>query len=81
MLRLVEVALFLLPFGFFGLWRLLIPANGPSTRLVVGSAIALAVLAGALLWLRQEDAAPAGAAYVPARLENDRVVPAGEAPR
>ena len=61
MLRLVELALFLAPFVVFAVWRFMAIEGGPPVRVVVGAACVLAVLAGALIWLSQEDALPPGA--------------------
>jgi len=74
MLRLVELALFLAPFAAFAAWRFLATEGGPSTKLVVGTACVLALLAAALLWLSQDKALAPGADYQPARLEGGRVV-------
>lgn len=81
MLRLVEVALFLSPFAAFAMWRLLAPAGGPSRMMIGIGAGVLALLAGSLLWLRMEDAAPAEAVYVPSHLQDGRVEPAHSEPR
>jgi hypothetical protein len=75
MLRAVEIALVLAPFVAFVLWRVLAPVGGPSPRVLAAAACALAVLAGALIWLRQQDSLPATEAYVPARLEGGQIVP------
>ena len=80
MLRLVELALFLAPFAVFAVWRFMAMEGGPPVRFVVGAACLLAVLAGALIWLSQEDALPPGASYEPARLENGKVVAGHAAP-
>jgi hypothetical protein len=74
MLRLVELALFLAPFAAFAAWRFLATEDGPSIKLVVGAACALALLAAALLWLSQDKALAPGADYQPAQLEGGRVV-------
>jgi len=80
-MRLVEIALFLAPFAIFAAWRLMIPLAVPSSRIVAASAALVALLLGALLWFHQEGALPPGAAYVPATLQDGRVVPAHGAPR
>lgn len=74
MLRLIELALFLAPFVLFLLWRFLAIEGGPSVRAVAIAAGALAVLAGALIWLSQEDSLPPGATYQPARLQDGQIV-------
>jgi hypothetical protein len=81
MLRLVELALFLAPFAVFALWRFAAFEGGPSVRVVVGAACVLAMLAGILIWLSQEDALPPGASYEPARLQDGKVVSGHAAPR
>jgi hypothetical protein len=74
MLRLVELALFVAPFVLFALWRFMAVEGGPSVRLVTVAACVLALLAGALLWLSQDDALPPGATYEPARLQDGKIV-------
>jgi hypothetical protein len=74
MLRLAELALFVAPFVIFTIWRVAGTDGGPSVRLLVTSACVLAVLAGLLIWLSQDEALPPGAAYEPARLQDGRVV-------
>ena len=81
MLRLVELALFLTPFVVFAAWRFLAMEGGPSVRVVVGAACVLALLAGVLIWLSQEDTVPAGANYAPARFQNGKVVSGEAEPR
>jgi hypothetical protein len=41
----------------------------------------LAVLAGMLFWLSQDDVLPPGTAYAPARLEDGQIVAGHGAPR
>jgi Family of unknown function (DUF6111) len=81
MLRFVEVALFLSPFVFFAIWRAVGTDGGPSIRVVVSAACVLAVLAGMLFWLSQDDVLPPGTAYAPARLEDGQIVAGHGAPR
>jgi hypothetical protein len=81
MLRLVELALFLTPFIVFAVWRFVAAEGGLSTRVVIGAACLLAVLAGALIWLSQENALPPGANYEPARLQDGRVISGHAGPR
>lgn len=75
MLRAVEIALVLSPFVAFALWRVLAPAGGPSPRVLAAAACALAVLAGALVWLREQDTLAPNEAYVPAQLDRGQIVP------
>ena len=74
MLRLVELALFLAPFILFALWRFMAVEGGPSVRVVVVITCVLAVLAGALIWLSQDEALPPGVSYAPARLQDGKIV-------
>ena len=80
MLRLVELALFLAPFAVFAVWRL-VAVDGPSTRLLLAAACLLAALAGVLIWLSQDEALPPGSTYVPARLQDGKVVAGHGAPQ
>lgn len=75
-MRFVEIALFLAPFIVFAAWRLTTPLAGPSPRLLAVSAALLVVLLGTLLWLHREGAVPTGEVYIPARLQDGRIVPA-----
>ena len=81
MLRLVELALFLAPFAVFVAWRFLAFEGGPPARVVVGVACVLALLAGALIWLSQEDALPPGTRYAPAQFQDGKVVAGHGVPR
>ncbi len=74
MLRAVEIALFLAPFVAFAIWRLLSVESGPPLWVVISAACFVVLLAGALFWLRQEEVIP-GTVYVPAQLQDGRIVP------
>lgn len=74
-MRFAEIALLALPFVVFVAWRLLAPTAGPPRVLVVAVTATVVVMAGVLLALWYEDASPPGTRYVPARLENGRIVP------
>lgn len=80
-MRLAELLLFLAPFAAFIAWRLSAGSGGPSRPLLIGAACALALLAGTLAWLSQRHALPPGTAYVPAELQDGRIVPGHAAPR
>jgi hypothetical protein len=80
-MRYVEIALFLTPFVIFALWRLTSPAAGPSVQVVAASAALLVMLIAALLWFHQQGAVPSGSAYVPATLQDGRIVPAHGGPQ
>ncbi|MGH7155367.1 MAG: DUF6111 family protein [Acetobacteraceae bacterium] len=75
MLRFGELALFLSPFILFAVWRLAIARGYPSLSAVTAAACALLVMLGILVWYSREASLPPGETYVPARLENGRVVP------
>jgi hypothetical protein len=74
--RIVEAALFALPFLVFAAWRFL-PASvlPPASVAWAGSLVAVALLA-TLLWLHHSDARNAGHRYVPAEIRDGRLVPA-----
>jgi hypothetical protein len=80
-MRYLEISLFLAPLVLFAVWRLASPGRGPSPRVIVASAVMVALLLAALLWLHREGSLPSDSAYVPARLEDGRIVPAHGAPR
>ncbi len=81
LLRLTELLLFLTPFAAFVAWRLTAGSGAPPRALLIGTACVLAVLAGTLVWLSRERALPPGTAYVPAQLQNGRIVPGHAAPQ
>ncbi len=74
-MRLIEIVLFLSPFVAFGLLRLLRPAERVPGWVLGAFAASVAVMLVLLLILRQLDAGDAHESYVPARLEDGRVVP------
>ena len=74
-MRFAEIALLALPFIVFVAWRLLAPNAGPPKILVIAVTVTVVAMAVLLLVLWYEDAQPPGAGYVPARLENGRVIP------
>ena len=75
-MRFAEIALLALPFAVFIAWRVLTPSANPPKLLVIGVATAVVAMAGLLIVLWYEEAAPPGTLYVPARIENGQVVPA-----
>jgi hypothetical protein len=80
-LRLTELVLFLAPFVAFLAWRLTAGSGGPPRVVLIGAACALALLAGMLAWLGRERSFPPGTAYVPAELQDGRIVPGHAVPR
>jgi hypothetical protein len=78
--RFAEIALLALPFVVFLAWRLLAPTAGPPRALVIAVSAAVVLMAGLLLSLWYEEAEPPGTGYVPARLQDGRIVPGREVP-
>jgi hypothetical protein len=74
-LRFAEIALLVLPFVVFVAWRVLAPSAGPPRVLVIAVTATVLAMAGLLLALWYEEAEPPGTRYLPAHLENGRVVP------
>jgi hypothetical protein len=74
--RLIEIVLFVAPFAGFIAWRLLFPSPHPPLWLLSALAVFVVVMLSALLWLRHIDAGDAGVAYVPAQLQDGRVLKA-----
>jgi hypothetical protein len=81
MLRLVELALFLMPFVIFAVWRFMATEGAPSLSVVIAATLTLLAMAALLVWLSQKDALPPGADYEPARMENGKVVSGHAAPQ
>jgi len=74
--RFAEIALLALPFVVFVAWRVLAPSSGgPPRILAIAVTAAVVAMAGLLLVLWYEEAEPPGAGYVPARIEDGRIVP------
>jgi hypothetical protein len=74
MLRLAEFALLLAPLAAFIAWRVLDASGGPSNQLLIAAALAVCVIAGTLFWLIRTEGVRGGA-YVPATLQDGRIVP------
>lgn len=73
MLRLLEIALFLLPFVAYGGW--LWSGKRYSREVLWGTVAAMVVMVLAAGWLELSQAVPPELSYVPPRLEDGRVVP------
>jgi hypothetical protein len=80
MTRLIEIGLFLLPLIGFAVWRLAAPSDRLPGWLVASATAAVALLMIVLLVLRQFDATDTARAYVPAHMEDGRVIPGHAAP-
>ena len=74
-MRFAEIALLALPFMVFVAWRVLAPSAGPPRVLVIAVTATVLAMAGLLLALWYEEAEPPGTRYLPAHLENGRVMP------
>jgi hypothetical protein len=78
---LTELALFLVPFAVYAvyLWGtragVLHPESWPLGTLMWLSIAALVLMAGSFVVLAQFGGEPPGSAYVPAHIENGRLVP------
>jgi hypothetical protein len=82
MSRLIEIALFVTPFLGFAAWRLLFPAPSPPLWMVCWCGGFVLLMLGSLLWQHQIEASDARKAYVPALMQDGRVIPghAGQPP-
>ena len=80
MMQFLELLLLFAPLAAFIAWRVLAPGKVPSAGMIVSMGAALAILAGSLVWLRFQDAAPRGSIYIPAHIENGRIVPERHTP-
>ena len=74
MARIFEIVLFLAPFVVFAVWLRLNPSRTLSLSIIVFVFALLALMGGGLVWLRLEDAIPPNAHYVPARMQDGRIV-------
>jgi hypothetical protein len=74
MLRLAEFALLLAPFAAFVAWRMLDATGGPSNLMLAAAGVALLLIAGMLFWLVDTEGLR-NAPYVPAALQDGRIVP------
>ena len=63
------------PFVVFVAWRVMAPYAGAPRNLVIAVVGAFVVMTAILLVLWYEQEAPADSGYVPARLENGRIIP------
>ncbi len=72
MLRLAEFGLFLVPFGLFLAWLLL---ERVSARMAIFAGVAFVLIEGATIWYGLERRMDRDETYIPARMENGRIVP------
>lgn len=73
MLRFAEIGLFLSPFALFLLWRFLAPRVRPALLWI--AMVFVVGLAGIAIGYGLRERMDPHARYVPARIENGRVVP------
>lgn len=77
MIRAAELSLFLAPIVVYVLWRRAASRGGlaPSRYALIVLLAALIVMGAGLAWSGLKDRHPENSQYVPAQLENGRVVP------
>jgi hypothetical protein len=73
-LRLVELALFLLPFVLYVLWRRLFAGPGPSAGMLALTLVGLAAFGVALAWFGIGRSLGPTGRYIPAQLVNGQIV-------
>lgn len=76
MSRIIEIVLFLTPFLGFAAWRILFPSPSPPPWLTGGLVGFVILMLIGLIWVRHLDAGDANRPYVPAVLQDGRVIPA-----
>jgi hypothetical protein len=74
--RLIEILLFVTPFLAFAAWRLLFPSPLPPRWLIGCLAGFVVTMLLALIWVWDIDAGDANQAYIPAEVQDGRVVSA-----
>jgi len=80
-MRLIEILLFLSPFAAFAVLRLVLPERGlPAWVLPAFGAAVVAIVAMLLVYWSSESG-DGNQTYVPARIEDGRVIPGHAAPR
>jgi hypothetical protein len=77
MTRIIEWTLLLSPLVAYVLWRYLVHRGipNPSRQTLIILAAAIFVLGTGLVWTSLTEREPEGTHYVPAHLENGRVIP------
>jgi len=79
MLRLIEAALFLLPFAGYGAWLWF--GRRYTTELLWGTVGAMLMLVMSAAYFELTRAVPPDMAYVPPHMENGHIVPGQAVPR
>ena len=77
MIRLAEVMVFLAPLGAYLLYRRTVARgqSAPSRQVLAGIAAGLLVFGAVLSWFGVHERLPPDARYVPARMQDGRIVP------
>jgi hypothetical protein len=81
---LTEIGLFLIPFAIYAIYlvatraQLLNTASWPLPVLGWLSAAALLLIIGSFAWLAHFSGAPPGSTYIPAHMQNGKLVPGVE---
>ena len=78
---LIELLLFLLPFGIFLLWRRANPDAEPATATLLAAAAGLALALIGAVWFGQSRSIDRNSVYVPAQIQGDRIEPGHTEPR
>lgn len=78
-MRWVEVALFLAPLALYAVWRFAAIVARPA--LVWGAVAIVLMLAAGTVFFALSRRAPAGDVYVPARIEDGRIIAGHGVPR
>ncbi len=75
-MRFAELAVFLMPLALYVVWhRTASRGAAPSRPTMVAIAAGLLAFGAGLAWFGVHERLPAGAQYVPARLDHGQVVP------
>lgn len=74
-MRLPELLLLLTPFIAFLAWRITLRLGAPPRTVVLATSAVVVLAVLLLVWLGRENTLPPHTAYVPAQLQNGRVIP------
>jgi hypothetical protein len=78
---LIQLLLFLLPFGVYALWRRMNPTAEPGWATLVTALVGLAFALAGAIWFGQSRNIDRNSVYVPAHIEGDRIAPSHLEPR
>jgi hypothetical protein len=79
MLRLVEIGMFAAPFALYGVW--IMAGRRLDSRMFWIAFIGLFLIGAGTVWFGLERSLPRDAVYVPAHMEDGRIVPGHGIPR